>query len=143
MDHQCAVLHLSGWELPLCNNCRLLLLFKLQCPVQPIATPWIAALQTLPSFTTSQSLFKLMSIELVMLFNHLILCLSLLLLASPAPGSFSKSQLCIKWPKDWSFGFSISPSNEYSGLISLGLTGLISLLYRRLSIVFSSTMQKH
>ena len=125
---------MSGWELPLCNNCRLL--FKSQCPVQLFATPWIAALQTLPSFTISQSLFKLMSIELVMLSNHLILCLSLLLLPSIFPSTrvFSnESTLCIKWPKDWSFGFSISPSNEYSGLISLGLTGLISFLSKGLS----------
>ena len=137
---------MSGWGLPLCNNCRLLLLFKSQCPIQLFATPWIAALQTLPSFTISQSLFTLMSIGLVMLSEHLILYLSLLLLPSIFPSTrvFSnESPLCIKWPKDWSFGFSISPSNDYSGLISLGLTGLISLPYRRLSRVFSRTTGEH
>ena len=71
------------------------------------------------------------AIELVMLPNHLILCLPLLLLPSifPSIRDFSsKSTLHIRWPKYWSFSFSINPSNEYSGLISLGLTGLISLL---------------
>ena len=75
--------------------------------------------QTCPSFTISQSLLKLMSIESVMLSNHLILCHPLLLLPSifPSISVFSsKSAFCIRWPKYWSF--SISPSNEYSGLIS-------------------------
>ena len=95
-----------------------------------------------PSFTISQSLLKLMSIESVMAFNHLILCCPLLLLPSifPSIRVFSKeSALHIRWPKCWSFSFSISPSNEYSGLISLGLTGLISLLSKGFSRVFSST----
>ena len=73
------------------------------------------------SITNSQSLIKLMSIELVMPFNHLIFCCPLLLLSSifPIIRVFSKeSVLCIRWPKYWSFSFSISPSNEYSGLIS-------------------------
>ena len=71
--------------------------------------------------TNTQSLFKLMSIESVMPSNHLILCPPLLLLPSifPSIRIFSnESDLCIKWPKYWSFSFSISPSNEYSGLIS-------------------------
>ena len=75
--------------------------------------------QTCPSFTISQSLLTLMSIESVMLSNHLILCHPLLLLPSifPSISVFSsKSAFCIRWPKYWSF--SISPSNEYSGLIS-------------------------
>ena len=73
------------------------------------------------TFTVSKSLLKLMSIDLMMLFNHLILCCPFLLLPSifPSIRVFSKeSALCIRWPKHWSFSFSISPSNEYSGLIS-------------------------
>ena len=83
--------------------------------------PWTAASQATLSFTISQSLLKLMSIESVMQSNHLILCRPLLLLPSifPSIGVFSnKSAIHIKWPKYWSFSFSISPSNEYSGLIS-------------------------
>ena len=84
-------------------------------------TPWTAARQTSLSITNSWSLLKLMSIESVMPSNHLILCCPLLLLPSffPSIGVFSnESALHIRWPKYWSFSFSISPSNEYSGLIS-------------------------
>ena len=84
-------------------------------------TPWTAARQASPSFTISQSLLKLLSIQSVMLSIHLILCHSLLLLPSVFPSIrvFSgESDVCIRWPKYWSFSFSISPSNEYSGLIS-------------------------
>ena len=84
-------------------------------------TPWTAAHQASLSFTISWSLLKLMSIESLMPSNHLILCRSLLLLPSifPCIRIFSKeSALQIMWPKYWSFSFSISPSNEYSGLIS-------------------------
>ena len=83
-------------------------------------TPWIAAHQASLSFITSQNLLKLMSIELVMPSNHLILCHPLLLPSIfPSIKVFSnESVLCIRWPKYWSFSFSISPSNEYSGLIS-------------------------
>ena len=73
------------------------------------------------SFTISQSLFKHMSIESVMPSNHLILCCPLLLLPSIFPSIrafFNESALCNRWPKYWSFSFSVSPSNEYSGLIS-------------------------
>ena len=83
--------------------------------------PWTAAHQASLSFTISQMLLKLMSTESVMLSNHLILCHPLLLLPSifPSIRVFSKeSTLRIRWPKYWSFSFSISPSNEYSGLIS-------------------------
>ena len=86
-----------------------------------VVTPWTAAHQASLSFTISQSLLKLMSIELVMPSNHLILCRALLLLLSIFPNIrvFSnKSVLHIRWPKYWSFSFIISPSNEYSGLIS-------------------------
>ena len=84
-------------------------------------TPWKAALQASLSISNSQHLLKLMSINLVMPSNYLILCLPLLLLPSifPSIRVFSnESVLCIRWPKYWSFSFSISPSNEYSGLIS-------------------------
>ena len=79
--------------------------------------------------------------------NHLILCRPLLLLP-PIPPSirvfFNESALCIRWPKYWSFSFSISPSNEHPGLISLGWTGWISLQIKGLSRVFSNaTVQKH
>ena len=87
-----------------------------------LVTPWTAALQASLSITNSQSLLKLMSIPLVMPSNHLILCHPLLLLPSlfPSIRVFSnESALCIRWPKYWSFSFSISPSNECSGLISL------------------------
>ena len=89
--------------------------------VRLFVTPWTAALQAPLSITNTQSLLKLMSIESVMPSNHLILCHSLLLLPSifPSIRVFSnKSVLHIRWPKYWSFSFSISPSNEYSGLIS-------------------------
>ena len=81
-----------------------------------------------PSFTISQSLAKLMSIESVIPSNHLIFCHPLLLPPSIFPSIrvfSSESVLCIRWPKCWSFSFSISPSNEYSGLISfrIGLAG--------------------
>ena len=83
-------------------------------------TPWTAAHQASLSITNSQSWLKLMSIELVMPSNHLILCHSLLLLPSffPSIRVFSnESVLCIRWQKYWSFSFNISPSNEYSALI--------------------------
>ena len=89
--------------------------------VQLFATPWTAACRASLSITNSQSLLKLMSIESVMPSNHLILCRPLLLLPSITPSIkvFSnESVLLIRWPKYWSFSFSISPSNEFSGLIS-------------------------
>ena len=95
--------------------------------VQLFATPWTAARQASLSITNCQSLLKLMSTESVMPSNHLILCHPLLLL----PSIFSsirvfsnESALCIRWPKYWSFSFSISPSNEYSGLISFRMDWL-------------------
>ena len=89
--------------------------------------PWTEACQGSLPFTISQSLLKLMSIELVMPSNHLILCCPLLLLPSifPSIRVFStESVLCIRWPKYWSFSFSISPSNKYSGLISFRIDWL-------------------
>ena len=90
--------------------------------VRLFAAPWIAAGQASLFFTISWSLLKLMSIELVMLSNHLILCCCLLLPSIfPSIKVFSKElALRIRWPKYWSFSFSISPSNEYSELISFG-----------------------
>ena len=95
--------------------------------VQLFATPWTAAHQASLSLTKSQSLLKLMSIELVMPSNHLNLCHPLLLPPSifPSIRVFSnESVLRIRWPKYWSFSFSVSPSYEYSGLISLRMDWL-------------------
>ena len=86
------------------------------------------------SFTISQNLLRLMSIELVMPSNHLILCRPLLLLPSIFPSIrvfSSESVLCIRWPKCWSFSFSISPSNEYSGLISFRIAWFDLLAVQR------------
>ena len=107
--------------------------------VRPFATPWTAARQASLSITNSWNLLKLMSIELVMPSNHLILYHPLLLLPSVFPSIrvFSnESVLRIRWPKYWSFSFGISPSNEYSGLISFRIDWLQS---KGLSRVFSNT----
>ena len=99
---------------------------SLSC-VQLFVTPWTTAHQASLSITNSWSLLKLMSIELVMPTNHLILCCPLLLLPSifPSISIFSnESALHIRWPKYWSFSFSVSPSNEHSGLISLRMNWL-------------------
>ena len=95
--------------------------------VQHFVTPWTTAHQASLSITNSWSLLKLMYIELAMPSKHLILCCPLLLLPSifPSIRAFSnESLLHIRWPKCWSFSFSISPSNEYSGLISFRMDGL-------------------
>ena len=106
-------------------------------------TPWRAARQASLSNTNSQSLLKLMSIESVMPSNHLILCYPLLLL----PSIFSnirifsnESVLRIRWPKYWSFSFSISPSNEYSGLISFRMDWLDLLVVQG---TLKSLLQHH
>ena len=94
---------------------------QLHSRVRLFATPWTAIYQASLSITNSRSLLKLMSIESLMPSNHLILCHPLFLLPSifPSIRIFSnESVLRIRWPKYWSFSFSISPSNEYSGLIS-------------------------
>ena len=109
-------------------------------------TSWSAAHQASLSITNSRSLLKLMSIESVMPSNHLILAIpfSSCLQSFPASGSFPMSVLRIRWPKYWSFSFSISPSNEYSELISFRMAGWISLKSKELSRVFSNTtVQKH
>ena len=123
----------------------LIVVVQLLSQVQIFAAPLTAACQASVSFTISQSLLKLMSIELMMPFNHLILCrpLSSHLQSFPASGSSIESVLHIRWPKYWSFTFSISPSNKYSGLISFRMDW-ISLLSKGLSRVFSNTTaQKH
>ena len=115
--------------------------------VQLLAILWTASCQASLSITNSWSLLRLMSIKSVMPSNDLILFHSLLLPPSVFPSIrvFSnESVLRIRWPKYWSFSFSISPSNEYPGLISLGRTGWISLQSKGLSRDFSSTtVQKH
>ena len=121
------------------------------CSVTPLylilCYPMTAAHQASLTFTNSQSLLKLLPIESVMPPKHFILCHPLLLLPSIFPSNrvFSnESALYIKWPKYWSFSFSISTSNEYSWLISLGLTGFIFLKSKGLSGVFSNNIvQKH
>ena len=93
----------------------------MDCNGKDFVTPWTAACQASLSFTISWSLLKLMSVELVMPSNHLILCHPLFLLSTifPSMKVFSNELvLCIMWLKYWSFSFSISPSNEYSELIS-------------------------
>ena len=99
----------------------LLVVTELLSHVQLFVTPWTATFQASLSFTTSWSMLRLMSIESVMPSDYLILCHPLLPLPSIFPSTrvFSNElALCIKWPKYWSFNFSISPSNEYSELIS-------------------------
>ena len=127
------------------QHCKAIAVFVVQslsC-VWLFATPWTAACQVSLLFTISWSLLKLMSIELVMPSNNLIPGHPLLLLPSIFPSLkiiTNESALCIRWPKYWSFSFSISPFNEYSRLISFR----ISLQSKGLSSVFSNTtIQKH
>ena len=110
--------------------------------VQLFATPWIAAHQAFMSITYSQSLLRLMSIQLLMPPNHLILCLPLLLLPSILPSIMvfsNESVLPIRWPKYWNFSFSISPSNEYSEPISFSIDWF-DLQSKGLSRVFSKIL---
>ena len=95
--------------------------------VRLFVAPWTIAHQTSGSITNSRSLLTLMSIELVIPPNHLILCCPLLLRPSIFPSIrviSNESALCIRWPKYWSFSFGISPSNEHSGLISFRMDWL-------------------
>ena len=111
--------------------------------VQLFVTPWTAALQASLSITNSWNLLKLMSIESVMPYNHLIFCCSLLLLPPifPSIRVFSnESGLHISWPKYWSFSFSISPSNEYLGLISFRMDWLDLLAVQG---TLKSLLQQH
>ena len=109
-----------------------------------VMSPWTAAREASLSISNSQSLSKLMSIGSMMPSNHLILCPPLLLLPSifPSITVFSnESALRIRWPKDWSFSFNISPSNEYSGLISFKMDRLDLLAVQRESQESSPTPQ--
>ena len=121
------------------------ILLLLSCWVmsnQLFATPWTVTKQIILSFTISQCLLKLMFIELVMPSNHLILCEPLLLPPSIFPSIrviSSESALRIRWPKYRSFSFSISPFNEYSGLISFRMDWFDLLASKGLSRVFSNT----
>ena len=111
--------------------------------VQLFVTPWTAACQASLTITNFWSLLKLMSIELVMPSNNLILCGPLLLLPSIFPNIrvFSnESVLCIRWPNYWSFSFSIIPSNEYSGLISFRMNWLDLLAVQE---TLKSLLQHH
>ena len=111
--------------------------------IQLFATPWIAAHQASLSITNSRSLLKLMPIKSVMPSSHLILCHLLLLLPRIPPSIrvFSnESTLHMRWPKYWSFSFSISPSNEHPGLISLRMDWLDLFAVQR---TFKSLLQNH
>ena len=110
--------------------------------VRPFATPWTAARQASLSITNSQSLPKLMSVESVMPSNHLILCRPLLLLPSifPIVRVFSNEILHLRWPKYWSFSFSISPFSDYSGLISFRMDWLDLLAVQE---TLKSLLQHH
>ena len=111
--------------------------------VQFFATPWTAALQAFLFFAVSWSLLKLMSIESVMPSNHLILCHPFLLLLSIFPsfrGFSNESALCIRWPKCWSFSFSINLSNEYSRLISFRIDWFYLLAVQG---ILKSLLQHH
>ena len=115
------------------NHNALLSSVPLLSRVWLFATLWTSACQASLSITNSQRLLKLMSIELVMPSNHLVLCRPLLLLPSifPSIRVFSnESALHIRWPKYWSFSFNISPSNEHSGLISFRMDWLDLLAVR-------------
>ena len=129
--------------------CSIVMLSSVQSlsHVRIFASPWTAARQSSLSITNSRNLLRLMFIESVMPSNHLILCRPLLL----SPSIFSsirvfsnESALHIRWLKYWSFSFSISPSNEYSELISFRMDWLDLLAVQGLSRVFSNTtVQKH
>ena len=132
----------------------ILVKLRLECPVlisivlllshvRLFSTPWTTARQAFLSIASSQSSLKLMSIESVMPSHQLILCHPLLVPPSifPSIGVFSNELvLCIRWPKYWSFSFSISPSNEYSGLISFSMDWLDLLTVRE---TLESLLQYH
>ena len=119
---------------------------SLSC-VQLFVIPWTIACQASLFFTISWTLLKLMSIESMMPSNPLILCGCLLLLPSIFPSiciSSSELALCIRWPKFWSFSFSINPSNEYLGLISFGVDCFDLFAVQGFSRVFSrTTVRRH
>ena len=116
-------------------------------PVRLFVTPWITARHASLSITNSQSSLRLKSIESVMPSSHFILCRPLLLLTPIPPSSrvfFNESTICMKWPKYWSFSFSIILSKEIPGLISFRMHWLDLLAVQEQSRVFSNTrVQKH
>ena len=117
--------------------------FQSLCRVQLFVTPWTAARQASLSITNSRSSLKLISVESVMPTNHLILCRPILLPPSifPSIRVFSnQSVFRIRWPKYWSFSFNISPSNEYSGLISFRMDSLDILAVQG---ILKSLLQDH
>ena len=127
----------------MCSFYSFVVAVQLLSHVHLFATPWAAARQSSLSFTISWSLLKLMSIESVMPSNHLFFCHPLLLLPSIFPSISvisNESALCIKQSKYWSFSFSISPSNEYSGLISFRIDRLDLLVTQR---TLKSLLQHH
>ena len=133
---------LGDFSLPIAANAQFSSVPSLS-HVQIFVTPWIAARKASLSITNSQRLFKLMSIKLVMPSNHLILCHPLLLPPSIFPGIrvFSnESVLHIRWPNYWSFSFTISPSNEYSVLISFRMDWLDLLAVQ---VTLKSLLQHH
>ena len=124
-------------------SCYPLFSVQLLSRVQLFATPWTAACQASLSINNSRSLLKPVSIELVMPSHHLILCCPLLLPSSIFPsirGFSNESVLCIMWPKDWTFSFNISPSNECSGLISFMIDWLDLLAAQ---VTLRSLLQHH
>ena len=130
-----------------CGNLRKIRSDQSLSRVRLFATPWIAARQASLSITNSWSSLRLMSIESVMPSSHLILCRPLLFLPPIPPSirSFSnESTLLMRWPKYWSFSFSIIPSKEIPGLISFRMDWFDLLAVKGLSRVFSNTtVQKH
>ena len=135
---ECVSKCLSSWLMP---ASVMVVVVQSLSRVQLFANPWTAEHQAFLSFTISQSLLKLMPS------NHFILCRPLLLLPSVFPSIrvFSNELVhCIRWPKYWSFSFSNSPSNEYSGMISSRMNCVLSLQSKGLSGVFSNSLfQKH
>ena len=120
---------MKNWNLKLKTQHHLYSVQSLSC-VRLFVTPWTAACRTSLTITNSWSLLKLMSIKSVRPSNHFILCRPLLLSPSifPSIRIFSnESVLRIRWPKDWNFSFSISPSNEYSGQISFRIDWFVLL----------------
>ena len=145
---KCWLIHVEVWQkiAKFCNAVQFSSVQSLS-HIWLFATPWTAAHQASMSIANSRSLLKLMSIELVMPSNYLILCHPLLLLPSlfPSIRVFSnESVLWNRWAKYWSFSFSIGTSNEFQYWFPLGWTGWISSQSKGLSRVFSNTtVQKH
>ena len=142
-----SVANVSAWGLEKASRCQKVWCCSVAQSCPTFCDPWTASLQASLSITNSQSLLKFMSIKSMMPSNHLILCRPLLLPPSifPSIRVFSnESVLHIRWPKYWSFSFSISPSNDYSGQISFRMDwfGLLTV-QRTLKSLLQTTVQKH